>query len=66
VGKIWGLRIAMDTTTPEKKVLSTPKDWDEWFLAACDSYAIYLKVWQLIDPDAEHEPIKFVYLNHIY
>ena len=44
----------MDTTTPRKKVLSTPKDWDEWFLAARD-YATDLKVWNLVDPDAEHE-----------
>jgi hypothetical protein len=29
----------MDTTTPRKKVLRTPKDWDEWLLAAHD-YAI--------------------------
>ena len=43
----------MDTTTPRKKVLSTPKDWDEWFLAARD-YATDLKVWYLVDPDAEH------------
>jgi hypothetical protein len=36
----------MDTTTPRKKVLSTPKDWDEWFLTICD-YAIDQKVWDL-------------------
>ncbi|KAN0087162.1 hypothetical protein V8E54_000850 [Elaphomyces granulatus] len=46
----------MDTTTPRKKVLSTPKDWDEWFLAARD-YAMDLKVWELVNPDVEHEPI---------
>jgi hypothetical protein len=44
----------MDTTTLRKKVLSIHKDWDEWFLAARD-YATDLKVWNLVDPDSEHE-----------
>ena len=36
--------------------LASPKDWDNWF-AVTKSYATLQKVWHLVDPELDNEPV---------
>ena len=36
--------------------LASPKDWDNWF-AVTKSYATLQKVWHLVNPELDNEPV---------
>jgi hypothetical protein len=43
-------------TTKVTAFLASPKDWDNWF-AVTKSYATLQKVWHLVDPKLDDEPV---------